>query len=459
MDMRPRVGIFQAEWPVQSQTFNCALMLGQAGFPVDLFLFDAPIYHELDRLDAIPNIQVHAFSRSDNAPPLARRTWRAIKEHTTSWPFLRFVLTSLVSGSHYLLIGASEVYARGRRDRERGLIPGWLVERAGTLMEGRRYACLIGIEKKGLIWAGLMGERMGIPSMYYSLELYTRDHPHSKRSLHARRTKPVEEKYHRKSLATIVQDPDRAEILLRDNGVQNSELFYVPVSLIGEPYRARSAFLRQRLRLPDDRRVILQFGQISEDRFSIELARVAQHFPGEWTLVLHGYGPERTVRRIRRVDGRGRVRLSLDLVPAHRVLEMVASADIGLALYSSRTANDTLTALSSEKVALYLQAGLPIIAFDYPGYRRLIDRYGCGATVSSLDQLPAAVEKILASYDRFRSNAYTCFTECFEFSRKFQQVIERIHELSDFSRPRWAALTHSGGPSREDGAARIRSDR
>ncbi len=457
MDVRPRVGIFQAEWPVQSQTFNCALVLGQAGYPVDLFLFDTPIYHELDRLDAIPNIQVHTFSRSDNAPPYARRTWRAIKERTTSWPFLKSALTSLVSGSHYLLIGAREVYARGG-DRERGLVPEWVLEKAGALMEGKHYTCLIGIEKKGLIWAGLMGERMGIPYMYYSLELYTRDHPQSRRSLHTRRTKPVEEKYHRKSLATIVQDPERAEILLRDNGVQSSELFYVPVSLVGEPYRAQSAFLQQRLQLPNDRRVILQFGQISEERFSTELAHVAQDFPKEWTLVLHGYGPERTVRKIRRVDSRGRVRLSLDLVPAHRLLEMMASADIGVALYSSLSANDILTALSSEKVALYLQAGLPIIAFDYPGYRRLIDRYGCGATISSVGQLPAAVEKILAAYERFRSNAYECFTECYEFSRQFQKVITRIDDLRDFSPSRWSALNHSGGRSREDVAARSRGN-
>jgi glycosyltransferase involved in cell wall biosynthesis len=437
---RRRVGIFQAEWPVQSQTFNCALLLGQTGYFVDLFLFETPIYYELDRLDTIPNIQVHRFSRSDNAIGHARRIWRVIKERTASWPLLKTALTSLVSGLHRVLIGAREVSALGR-DREHGLVPEWVVDKARAVMDGKSYACLIGIEKKGLIWAGLMGGRTGIPRMYYSLELYTRDHPETKRSLHARRTKRVEERYHRGSFATIVQDAERAQALLRDNGVQSGEVLYVPVSLIGEPHRARSAFLQQRLQLPNDQRVILQFGQISKDRFSIELARIAQRFPKEWTLVLHGYGPGRTVRNIRRVDRRGRVRLSLDLLPAHRLLEMAASADIGLALYSSLTANDVLTTFSSEKIALYLQAGLPIIAFDYPGYRRLIDRYRCGATISSLDQLPAAIETILASHDRFRSHAYECFADCYEFSRQFQKVITRLDELRDSASSRFPALS------------------
>ena len=445
MELRPRIGILQAEWPLQSQTFNCVWMLTEAGYQVDLFLYETPVYYDLDRLGTSSNLLVHTFPKSDRAASYARRTWKAIKDRTEPWPTLRAALMSLVSIVHGGLKSVCELSAI-MQGREEDLIPDRVLQEAQALMTGKRYRCLIGIEKKGLIWAGIMGDRLGIPYIYYSLELYTWDHPESRRSLHARRTKLVEEQYHKKSAATIIQDEERAQILFRDNGVRPSRLFYVPVSLLGEPYRARPPFLHKRLQLPSDQRLILQFGQICQERLSVELAHVAQDFPKDWSLVLHGYGPDSVIRRIAEIDVNGRLFLSLDMVPSSRILELIASADIGLALYSSSPANDLLTAFSSEKVALYLQSGVPLIAFDYPGYRRLMDRYRCGMVISTLGELPKAVERILSSYEEFRSNAYDCFIDCYDFAKHFKAVIEGISNLRSFSAGTPTAVNSSPSP-------------
>ena len=35
---RARIAIFQADWPMQSQTANCSIMLAEAGYDVELYL-------------------------------------------------------------------------------------------------------------------------------------------------------------------------------------------------------------------------------------------------------------------------------------------------------------------------------------------------------------------------------------------------------------------------------------
>lgn len=406
-----RVAIFQAEWPLQSQTVNCAIMLAEAGYMVDLFLYETLVYYELNQLSKSPKVQVHIFSRSD-------------KDEGNASPTLKTRVSVLKKASEFI------AFIRGREDN---LLPDWILLKAQELMEGNNYSYLIGIEKKGLIWAGLIGEQLGIPYVYYSLELYTRDHPVSKQSRHAIEIKLAEEGYHRKSFATIVQDPERAQVLLKDNGIKSCRLFYVPVSLLGGPYRNRSLLLQERFGFHRDQIVILQLGQICEERSSIELAKVAQGFPKNWVLVLHGYGPDSDIRKIQEIDVHGRVFLSLDMVPSDQIQDLVASAHIGLVFYSPFTMNDFLTAFSSEKIALYLQCGAPIIAFDYPGYKRLIDQHRCGVVIKTLQEFPGAIKQILSSYGDFKSQSYECFMNFYDFSKNFQKVIDGIDsEISYF---------------------------
>jgi glycosyltransferase involved in cell wall biosynthesis len=253
--------------------------------------------------------------------------------------------------------------------------------------------------------------------------------------------------YHRKASATIIQDPDRAQVLFHDNGMSMSEanIFYVPVSIIGEPYKNRSCFLHDALGIPKHKKVILYFGLIWEKRYALEVAQVAQNFPEDWVLVMHGYAENpSTLEKIKALDRRNRVVLSLELVPSNRIQELVASADIGLALYSPLLQNDRLTAFSSEKVALYMQCGVPFVAFDYPGYRRLANEERCGVVIRSLDDLPKANREILLSYDEFRRRAYQTFHKYYDYCRNFAKVTESVGYLRPASQLGSAALTGVG---------------
>lgn len=424
-----RVGIFQAEYQLHSQTVNCSLCLAKAGYSVDVFLYKTLEIHELDQLKQTPNVQLYSLGKVDidwfDKSQEARQS-----QHSTRALYLRVkaLLACIYSRAVKSLGDVRESYLIWRGS-EKGLLPASLLPETFRLAEGKRYKCLIGIEKKGLIWAGQVAKHLRVPYIYYSLELYTWDHPASRQTLHAKRTKLAEEKYHRASYATIIQDPRRGEVLLKDNRVQQDNLLYVPVSLLGGPYSERSSFLQERVHLGADKVLILSFGHIHENRFSLDLARLSQHFPKDWVLVFHGWGPHTSIQRIREADVQRRVIISLEKVPMVKSHELVGSAHIGVALYRASPTNNYLTAFSSEKLALYLQCGLPVVVFDYPGYE-VIEKCRCGVLIRTLEQLPQAVRDILASYKEFSSNARACFAEYYEFSKNFRKVIDAIDGFS-----------------------------
>lgn len=439
-----RIAIFQARDPVASQTFNSAVMLAEAGYAVELFCHSKSYgwrYVEFERLGK-KGVQVyelnpiHPTTLGDPSLPDAsalhsRQLLR--KRIRATVPFLVVVRDYTVS----TLQNAPHIY-RLLRGSEEGLLPRWIVPQTLRLMAGKRYRCLIGIEKNGLIWAGQVAENLQTPFMYYSTELYSDDYWRlvMGRSIEFRRLMQAERKYHAKAAATIVQDPERARVLFQENRLPmpGASVFNVPVSLLGGQYQRPSRFLHQSLGFPRDRRVILYFGGIWETRYVLELAKVAQTFPDDWVLVMHGEELDGAVEKIKAIDHRQKVVISLKLVPSDQIQELIASADVGLAFYSPVTQNDRLTAFSSEKMALYMQCGVPFIAFDYPGYRRLANEHRCGLVVQNLRELQETVASILKSHHEFREGAYQAFRKYYDFSHNFAPVIQSIEGLAS-SRP------------------------
>jgi glycosyltransferase involved in cell wall biosynthesis len=436
-----RIAIFQVEYPVTFQTANCAIMLAEAGYDVDLFCFNISKedrFVEFEKLTEWSRVRIYDFtpdgpptSSSDNDNKVAGK--RAFRQGVKT--FLRTTIPPLVTIHSYIRSALWKArYASGLVDGlEKGLLPQEIVSQALERMAGKHYRCLIGIEKEGLIWAGQISKKLQVPLIYYSTELYTDDYKRVMGgwSWDFERLRLAERRYHRRACATIIQDPERARVLFQDNGLSMSKasVYYVPVSLMGGPYQKRSWFLHEALGIPKARKVILHFGAIWEGRYVVELTQVAQTLPDDWIVVMHGWVVGSAVEKIKTLDRRNRVILSLKMVPSDRIREIVASADIGLALYSRLTENERLTAFSSEKMALYMQCGIPFIAFDYPGYRDLATKDCCGVVIRSLEELPEAAYKILVSHEEFRRHAYQAFCKHYDFARNFGQVIEGVGRL------------------------------
>jgi len=321
------IGIFQAEWPLQSQTISCAQMLANAGFQVELFLYDTQDLAGLAFLADMPKICVHNFAGQKVPSSGGKKFIKKLPQGK------RKKIKSILVKKYFYL--AAHLYRCNPFPLNKDLLPlpYWLIQSSAKIIKSKKYKYLIGVEKKGLSWAGWHGVEFNIPFIYHSLELYTYRHPDLYQIPKGVRTKITEEYFHRKSAATIIQDPERGQILLQDNGLKETQLLYLPVSVLDDPDKNRNhdTYLHEKFHLPKDQILILQFGLFYDRRYTVELVTIAQSFPENWTLVLHGYGlSNEYINRIKEMNKGNNVILSLELVPPDQIPRIINSAHIGL---------------------------------------------------------------------------------------------------------------------------------
>jgi len=265
------------------------------------------------------------------------------------------------------------------------------------------FDLVIGIEKAGLEIAARFAQDSKVPFVYYSLELYLEDHPDYRRFKWKRRS---EIQSHRLAAATIVQDRSRWSALKAANGPLNENVFFLPVGVPTLEDRAESSAHLESATAPH---TVLYLGLIRPSRFADELLQAASTMPGEARLHMHGPISAEYAKTLARRRLSDKVTITSNMLDEAAVNALVSKAAIGLALYRRDYANDRLTAFSSQKIAMYLRAGIPIITFKSESYVELFSRYLCGEMIDDFSELPTAIEKILerrAEYSRAAREAF-----------------------------------------------------
>ena len=405
MKEKKRIAIFQAYWGLQSQTTNFMKMLVKEGFSVDLFLLECS-----GKFDNLNQIQCNTYKFS-----LATRPWKEYEKKIRQIivAFNYFILDPLIS--------------------EIGIIPTKIVTESLKIVKSKEYKCFIGIEKVGLIWASILAQEKVVPVIYYSLELLSNNWIKQMRLLKSFRflkIRKIEAKYHKKAIATIIQDDLRAKEIMRYNKIKRTDKIFLPVSTIGKPLTNKSNYLRQILNIDRNKKIILQFGLIDNYRLSDKIAMAAQSFPEELVLVFHGTVLKPGIlEKIKKIDVNKRIIISSHLVPPEDIDNLISSADIGLCFYNNKTRNDLLAGFSSEKLARYLRCGIPVVAFDYPSFYNSIEKNNCGICISGLTDLTIAINKIFSQYNFYKNNAFKTYLQNFEFSSQFAKVINYINDI------------------------------
>jgi glycosyltransferase involved in cell wall biosynthesis len=422
---RPRIAIFQAFWRLHSNTIYTAWLLAAAGYRVDVFLFKVDVsLIPLEMFGHSPDIFVHSYdpeyvrgklslqgsiSVAAGAPAGSKHPLRRL------WSRIGRTLRNFRDG--FRLWTSSDA----------GLIPSAVLRATADVIGTGCYQALIGVEG-GLVWAGKVARNHAPALIYHSHHLFTAD---QRSTLWLKRMKAAEEKYHARCWATIVQDPERGRVLLADNKISREmKMTFLPISRFGEAIGPMSRWLQSNLQLPETKVLVLCYGIIEESRFLTELIRTAQFFDENSLLVFHGWGWHlgEALKTVSRIDKKDKVRFSSHLVGLNEEGVVVGSAHVSLALYKDTRKNDQLTGFSSEKVALSLQCGVPIVAFEYPSYEHIAAE-GCGVLVKDLADIPAAVRTIMADYAGYRSRAFAVFERHYRFETNFQGVLQALEEL------------------------------
>ncbi len=287
-----------------------------------------------------------------------------------------------------------------------------------------RPSAIIAVSPEALVLAGPIAVLLRIPLVLYSLEVR---HVHDSQS---RIQKWAERMLFGSCLFIITQDEARARLQLASVAASAADFVYVPNLPASVWKGGPSDYLRRRWSIPEDQVVVLTAGAISEFTMTRELVTVAQSWPEQWTLVVHGWAENQAyLESVRRLADGQRVILSADVVPVDEVGALVASADIGIALYSPLDPNILEMSRASGKIWQYLSCELPVVTVDFPTLKDWVEEAGFGICVSRPEDVEAAVRTLIADYDRVAHRARSEWDEHGDFAARFAPVVERLKGL------------------------------
>jgi glycosyltransferase involved in cell wall biosynthesis len=392
---------------------NTALLMVEAGYTVDVF-GDVPL-HTCPRL---AGVTFHS-TRPVETPP---GTWQP---------------SALGRVSHDLEAGLGAVpgvragVAQARRLRWVPRLAAFTRWLAGHHRR-RPFDVFVGCEPEGLIAASAVAAPAGLPVVYFSLELHVKGDGtppglgELPPGMHA-----LERRCHRRAAFTLVQDAGRAALLVRHNRVPEQTIVPMPVAGLGPPERRRSKALHERLGIPPERRVVLHAGGIFPWSRCHALVRAAPRLPDGWVAVLHGYPSEPSyVDALRREAGE-RVVLSLEPLPRERMLDLIASADIGLVLYQDLGPNLRLTRFASNRLVDFLVRGIPVLVPPFEGFQALLADYPCGVAVRTPEEIADGVAAIAADPERYERAALDAYRSAYDARLYAPAFIEALDEALD----------------------------
>lgn len=305
------------------------------------------------------------------------------------------------------------------------------------ILKKNRYDLFFGIDSKGIIAAARYAKTKNVPLIYLSYEIFFKDELIKKSDLLEKKQEILASHL---AQSIIIQDKWRAELLAKENRLDNIKFLYLPVAPRLQKITHTSNYLRAKYKIPSDFFIVLHSGSFEDWTYAEELLENAKKWPDNVILVIHTrYKPNRMHRyiRITRRQNPNKIILSTDPLNSIEYESMICSADIGLVFYKFSPLSKYLQknietiGLSSGKFSYYAKYGLPIISINQKTYAELLQEYEYGYNLTSFDELPGALLNIISNYEKLSSEAMRLFKEKLAFDMYWPQISQKLLELLD----------------------------
>lgn len=288
--------------------------------------------------------------------------------------------------------------------------------------KAENYDYIVTVAPTSLYWLYRTDPNTLNKTLHYSLEIAKITDPNIRNcfvihSIINQETKLLESVH-----GLIIQDKFRADALLRSKELRNKMIFfYIPVSIPGDIIETRSNYLHSKFNIDKEKKIILYFGAVFEERKIDELVKTFEKsYDDRFVLVIHGHGD------FSHISKSGRIKISNKLLDYKDLHLIISSAEIGLAFYDNSWPNTRLTAFSSEKIARYLQAGIPFIAFKNESYIKLKNEFDCCELIDDVKELPNAIDKIMSDYHSYKENCYEAYLKYYNIEHTIKPLLNYV---------------------------------
>lgn len=244
------------------------------------------------------------------------------------------------------------------------------------------------------------------------------------------RIKKLAERYlSNKLFCVFVQDSFRENYLRLDLRVNKFQHIYN--SPTGEKIASNSNFFRNKFNIDKDKTIVLCVGSLIPDHYLVELLNSLPYWSPSFVLVLHGWFPDKTIRVAAEKlinEFPGKLYISTSIFENSDKFIPYQACDILFVGFSSNSNNTKFAAGSAGKIFDAMKAGKPIIAFETPGMRSLIEGNGMGFVFSNPNDINSNLNKIIGSYSQLCEASHFAY-EKYEFKTQYDKAMSYLSRM------------------------------
>lgn len=211
----------------------------------------------------------------------------------------------------------------------------------------------------------------------------------------------------------------------------------MPIVLMNCAYtvpEVRNNILKQRLRLNDNKKIILYQGRYSYTTKALENLVLSAQFIPNSIIVFIGYGDAQRLHQVIKENELDTKVKILNPVSHQEIHEYVSLADIGVIPLFSNNLNNYLSTPS--KLFEYLMGGVAIVASDLPEIRKIVDSSSAGIFFNSLDpqNIARVINEIIEDENRLKDmkkNARQSALTKYNWEMESRKLLELYKNLSN----------------------------
>ncbi len=257
---------------------------------------------------------------------------------------------------------------------------------------------LIVVDREGQLIANRIKSISNVPRVYLSFEILFEAET-------SQRYKAIEKRHGAKVAIAVVQDSQRAELLIRENGFAAESVRLLPLGSQGKPL-APGFRVRDILGIPAKKRVALFLGSLAEWSGLPAILSSVSEWPDDWVLLVNSRdGHAKKIRKwLRRLDYKTRARVFVNSQFFPRVDELqdlMAGIDVGCAFYFPNDKspyhgkNLEVIGWASGKISTFLRHGIPVISNVGGEVRDAIRENGVGFSVGDATEISTQLMRYL----------------------------------------------------------------